>query len=55
MMVMTGRTSQPVRRSSTTEANVPGDSPVSLLSRLTRSTSPPIVVGRTLETNWPAM
>ena len=39
-MVMTGSTSQPVSRSSTTEANVPGDSPVSRDSRLTRSTSP---------------
>ena len=50
-IVMTGSTSQPVSRSSTTEAKVPGDSPVSRDRRLTRSTSPPMVVGRTLETN----
>ncbi len=54
-MVMTGRTSHPVSRSSTTEAKVPGDSPVSRDSRLTRSTSPPMVVGSTFDTNWPAM
>ena len=52
--VMTGRTSHPVSRSSTTDANVAGVSPVSRDSRLTRNTSPPIVVGRTLETNCPA-
>ena len=46
-----GSTSHPVRRSSTTEANVLGVSPVSRDSLATRSTSPPIVVGRTLETN----
>ena len=53
-MVMTGSTSQPVSRSSTTDANVPGDSPVSRDRRLTRSTSPPMVVGSTFDTNWPA-
>ena len=52
--LMIGSTSQPVRRSSTTDANDPGDSPVSRDRRLTRSTSPPIVVGSTFETNWPA-
>ena len=52
--VMSGSTSQPVRRSSTTEAKVSGVSPFSAERRLTRKTSPPIVVGRTFDTNWPA-
>ncbi len=53
-MVMTGSTTQPVSRSSTTEANVPGLSPFSLDRRDTRTTSPPMVLGSALETNWPA-
>ena len=53
-IVMTGSTSQPVMRSRTTDANVAGDSPVSRDRRLTRSTSPPMVVGSTFDTNWPA-
>ena len=51
----TGRTIQPVSRSITTEAKteVPGTGDEEL-SRLTRSTSPPIVEGRKFPTNWPA-
>ncbi len=51
----TGRTIQPVSRSITTEANteVPGTVD-ELVSRLTRSTSPPMVEGRKFPTNWPA-
>ena len=43
-------------RSSTTEANVSAESASEspFDSRDTRSTSPPIVLGSTLETNWPA-
>ena len=52
--VITGSTSQPVSRSSTTEANDAADSPFSFESRDTRSTSPPIVVGSTFDTNNPA-
>ena len=53
--VMAGSTTQPVSRSSTTDAKLVGPSPESRDRRLTRSTSPPIVVGSTLATNWPAM
>ena len=49
-----GRTIQPVSRSSTTLENEPGESPVFLERREIRTTSPPIVVGRAFETNWPA-
>jgi hypothetical protein len=48
---MTGSTSQPVSRSRTTDANVPGASPVSRARRETRRTSPPIVLGSTFPTN----
>ena len=51
---ITGSTSQPVSRSSTTEAKLRGDSPLPAARRLTRSTSPPMVVGRKFETNSPA-
>ena len=52
---MTGSTTHPVSRSSTTEAKLSGLRPSRATSRLTRSTSPPMVVGSTLATNWPAM
>ena len=51
---MTGSTIQPVSRSSTTDANDRGVSPLPPDRRVTRSTSPPIVVGRKFETNSPA-
>ncbi len=55
MTEMTGRTSQPVSRSMTTEATDSGRwPPRSRETRAMRSTSPPMVVGNTLETNWPA-
>ena len=53
--VSSGRTSQPVSRSRTTDANMSAESPVSLrqagdpAARRRRS-----CVGSTLETNWPA-
>ena len=52
--VSRGSTSQPLRRSSTTEANEPGDSPLPAERRVMRSTSPPIVEGRKFPTNNPA-
>jgi hypothetical protein len=52
--VMRGSTTHPLSRSRTTEAKVAGVSPFSWESRETRTTSPPMVVGSTLETNWPA-
>jgi hypothetical protein len=54
-MVMRGSTSQPVNRSITTDAKLFSPlTPCWIRSRLMRRTSPPIVVGNTLETNWPA-
>ena len=52
--VSRGSTTQPLTRSSTTDANEPGVSPVVAPNRLTRTTSPPIVEGSTLLTNIPA-
>ena len=54
MIVMAGSTIQPVSRSSTTEAAEASVLPVYFDRRAMRSTSPPMVVGRALETNWPA-
>ncbi len=52
--LMTGSTTHPVSRSSTTDANERGRSPLCADNLVTRSTSPPIVVGRKFETNNPA-
>ena len=52
--VITGSTIHPLSRSSTTDANVGGGSPFSADSRVTRSTSPPMVDGRKFPTNRPA-
>ncbi len=51
MMVMMGNTSHPVSRSMTTEANESAALPLSWARRDTRTTSPPMVVGSTLDTN----
>ena len=45
MNVNSGRTSQPESRSKITEANAAGRFPVSAATRVTRRTSPPMVVG----------
>ena len=49
-----GRATNPVSRSSTTDANATSRAPMSRAVRVTRSTSPPTVDGSTLPTNWPA-
>jgi hypothetical protein len=53
-MVMKGSTTNPVSRSRTTDANDAGGFPVLAESLTTRTTSPPTVDGRKLETNRPA-
>ena len=54
MNTRSGNATKPVRRSSTTEPKAMGDESTVAEARDTRSTSPPIVEGRTLPTNWPA-
>ena len=54
MNVRSGSATKPLSRSMTTDAKATSPAPVDLAARLTRSTSPPIVDGSTLPTNWPA-
>ena len=49
-----GSATKPLSRSSATEANAVSLDPMFLADRLMRRTSPPIVDGSTLPTNWPA-
>jgi hypothetical protein len=51
---MNGRTRNPVRRSTTTEATDVWRWPLAADSRATRKTSPPTVLGRKFDTNMPA-
>ena len=50
-----GRASQPLSRSNTTEVKLLGASCTSLRRRDMRTMSPPMVVGRKLDVNCPAM
>ena len=52
--VRSGSATKPVSRSMTTDANAMSPVPVVFEARLMRRTSPPIVDGSTLPTNWPA-
>ena len=54
MNVRSGSTTKPLSRSMTTDAKAMSPVPVDFAARLTRSTSPPMVDGSTLPTNWPA-
>ena len=54
MKQMSGSATNPVRRSRTTEAKAVLLDPVDFAPRETRRTSPPMVEGNTLPTNWPA-
>jgi Tfp pilus assembly protein PilV len=53
-IVSSGSATKPLRRSMTTDAKATSPVPVDFVARLTRRTSPPMVDGSTLPTNWPA-
>ena len=55
MKVNNGSTNHPESRSKMTEEKPAGRLSVSAARRATRRTSPPMLVGITLETNCPAM